>query len=443
MSPIVNNVKGCPIDTFVFFFLVLRLMPIFYFLCLCIFSSGFIVSIAKAEHSYIVEHVDVIYIDPQLTLSELVLQTLEQYPDYALIAAMHQESAALNERGSRWVAGALNAYVYYKDDFAGTESGAYEIDGAVSVPVWNWGQRDAGLKLAEYSEQKIVYKVNAIKLKVAGLVRAAVWSLKHQELRYQMAQKAYQLTEQLVKTVQRRVELGDLPRTDFLLVQSELLEQKTELIETEAQLMHVRKEFYFLTQNNKIPADFKEIQSSKDQIDSTHPHLASIAAEIAQKKAQIEWIKAQGSGQTTLAIGGDTEKPSSNDRVVNSITFNVSVPFGGSAYLAPKVAKTNTAYVKAEVKRAHLYRKLKAQVHEALHELEIEREQLKVAQEMQLNAQEHLKMANLSFEAGEMNLMDFIKIQSRSLKAIRYAQESAIKLQRNIAFYNQAVGVMP
>jgi outer membrane protein TolC len=128
---------------------------------------------------------------------------------------------------------------------------------------------------------------------------------------------------------------------------------------------------------------------------------------------------------------------------VNSITFAVSIPFGGRAYNAPAIAASNKAYVAAQVKKAHLYRGLLKQVHEAEHALEVERAILENAQQRQANAHEHLQMANLSFEAGEINLMDFLRIQKRSLQAIKDAQESAIKLQRDIALYNQAVGVMP
>jgi hypothetical protein len=52
-------------------------------------------------------------------------------------------------------------------------------------------------------------------------------------------------------------------------------------------------------------------------------------------------------------------------------------------------------------------------------------------------------MMQISFEAGEINLLDLLKIQSRSLEAMRNAKLQEITLQRNIALYNQAVGVMP
>ena len=418
-------------------------MPVLKMVTVFLLAYGGFFSIANAEGTYVVDHVDVIQVDPQLSLSDLVSQTLEKYPDYALIAAMYQESEALNERGSSWLSGAPQLQTYYKDDFVGTDTGDYEFDGSIQVPVWNWGQRDAGLQLAEQAEQNAANQILAIKLKVSGLLREALWSLKLEDLRYEMAKKEFSLAEQLLKTVHRRVEFGDLPKSDFLLAQSESLQKKADLINQEAIVMHVRKRYYFLTQTHKMPIQINEIQSKASGINDLHPALAAINAEIAQKKAQMEWIKAQGSGQTTIAIGGVTERGGRDEKTINSIAFNVNVPFGGSAFLAPKTAAANREFIAAEAKKMHLYRALLAQLHEAEHELEVELAQLEIAQQMQANAQEHLKMAKLSFSAGEINLTDYLKVQTQAHRAIKNAIESGIRLQRNIAFYNQAVGVMP
>lgn len=418
-------------------------MPVLKFITVFLLAYGGIFSIANAEDTYLVDHVDRIHVDPQLSLSDLVTQTFEKYPDYALIAAMYQESDALNERGSSWLSGAPQLQTYYKGDFAGTDTGDYEFDGSIQVPVWNWGQRDAGLQLAEQAGQNVGFQVQAIKLKVSGLVREALWALKLEDLRYEMAKKEFSLARELLKTVQRRVELGDLPKSDFLLAQSESLQKKADLINHEAMVMHVRKRYYFLTQTHKMPSQINETQSTATGINDSHPELAAINAAIARKKAQVEWIKAQGSGQTTVAIGGVSERGGRAEQSVNSIAFTVNVPFGGSAFLAPKTAAANRQYVAAEAEKMHLYRALLAQLHEAEHELEVEVAQLEIAQQMQANAQEHLKMAKLSFSAGEINLTDFLKVQTRAHRAIKNAQESGIRLQRDIAFYNQSVGVMP
>lgn len=413
------------------------------FIYLLLLSWGIHLNTVKAKETHIVDHIDLITIDSQLTLPDLVDLTLEKYPDYALIAAMKKESEALNERGQRWTAGAAKASVYYRDDFVGSHTGAYEVDGAITVPIWNWGQRDAGLRLAEQAGLSATYKEQAIKLQVAGLLRETLWNLSLETLRHKMAKKSLRITEKLFKTVQLRVNAGDLPKADSLLAESELLQKKTELIQTEAELMHARKRFSFLTQDNKIPAQFNELQTTKQTLNESHPALVAINAVVAQKKANVEWIKTKGSGQTTLAVGGNTDKPSRSEASVDSITFNISVPFGGRGFIAPQIAAANKEYVAAEAEKMSLHRFLLQQVHEAEHNLEIEKVQLQVATRMKANAEEHLKLANLSFTEGEINLMDFLKIQARSLNAIKDAEESAIRLQRNIAFYNQAVGVAP
>jgi len=418
-------------------------MPVKSFIYVVLWSCLVGLSIARSEEEHIVDHVDLIALDAQLSLSDLVNQTLEKYPDYALIAAMHQETDALQERGSSWISGAPQIQAYYKDDFAGSDLGAYEFDGTLQVPVWNWGQRDAGLQLAEQAGQSAEHQVKSIKLKVAGLVREALWSLKLEDLRHELTKKEFSLAEQLMKTVQRRVELGDLPRSDFLLAQSESLQKKVELIHQEAAVMHARKRYYFLTQTHKMPEQINEVQSTETGINEAHPALAAINAMIAEKKAQVEWIKTQGSGQTTVSVGGVTERGSRTDSAINSIAFAVNVPFGGSAFLAPQIASANREYVAAETERMHAYRALLAQLHEAEHELEVELAQFEITQQMQANAQEHLKMADMSFKAGEINLTGFLRVQAQAHRSIKNAQESGIRLQRDIAFYNQAVGVMP
>jgi len=414
--------------------------PIIY----CVISSwlGYSAN-AYAESKHIVDHIDPISVEPRLSLSTLISQTVKKYPDHALISAMENETEALNQRGSRWIAGAATASMDFKDDFIGSDTGAYELEGAIQVPLWNWGQRAAGLRLADQAGLSAENKAKSISLQVAGLVRESLWAISLENLRYEMAGKSLQLTEKLLNTVKLRVDVGDLPKSDFLLAESELLQKKIELIHAEASLMHARKRFFFLTQNSKVPAQINETLSTKQQIDELHPALAAVNAVAAQQKAQVEWIKAKGSGQSTFAVGGNMEKPSDTEKSVDSIVFSVSIPFGGKSYLAPEIAAAQKQYVQAETKKSHLYKYLLEQLHEAEHQLEIERVKLQISTKMKANAEEHFKMANLSFVEGEINLMDFLKIQARSQNAFKQAKESAIRLQRNIALYNQAVGVLP
>jgi len=403
---------------------------------------------ANAEESYLIEHVDRLSIDPQLSLSELVTATLEKYPDYALIDAMYAESQALSERGSQWIAAAPSITLYYKDDFPGSNIGSREFNGDVNISLWNWGQRAAGLQLANQAEQSASQKSQAIKLVVAGLVREAVWAIKLAELKYTLSSQRYQLAKKLLKTVKQRVDLGDLPKSDYLLAESTVLRKKISLLNAETQRIHTRKRFQQLTQASIMPDVIQEKKAKGLSVLETHPALLAVKQKIAQRQAYVKWLQAQGSGQNSLSIGGNTQQATSHpegptDKTNNSIVMMITIPFAGQAFLAPKVAAAQRLVVEAQVQRGHLYRKILQSVHETEHQIQVEQANLQMTEQMQTNAREQLRMAKVSFQGGEINLMDLLRVQERAERAIKSAQESAVRLQRDIAFYNQAVGVMP
>ena len=412
-----------------------------YLLSSLIFSQ---LSLAENPHNaHIVHHVDPINIDANLSLNQLVLATVDKYPDSALLPALQKQTEALVKRGNSWFAGSLTARIDYLDDTLAKDEGSREIEGAFEFPLWNWGQRDAGQKLGEQSQKIRDLQENVIQLRVAGLLRASLWEMRFTHAQYSIARQMFEVSEKLTKTVKRRVDLGDLPKTDFLLAQSDLLEKRSLLITTEAETMHARKRFSTLTQSTTIPKNFTETQSTLTEINDEHPALKLINAMTKHKQAELNWVKAQGSGQTTVAIGGKSERESRQNDDSNSILVSLAVPFGGAAHLAPEIADTHLEITETLIEQRHLYRQLLENLHEAEHALEVDRAELTVATQAKKIAETHLKMTQLSFNAGEINLMDLLKIQSRSYRAIQHAEEHAIILQRDIAFYNQAVGVLP
>lgn len=391
----------------------------------------------------LVEHQDPIIVDQELSLAQLLDKTLLKYPDTALIPALQQENQALLQRGQSWLAEAPRISVSYLDDAITDNTGYHEFVGALELPLWNWGQRHASQLFAEQARVANNLKQKVIRLRVAGLLRNALWDIALQKQRLELSTKAYQVAEKLQKKIKLRVDVGDLAHIDSLLAESELLEQQTKLIAIQAETMHANKQLATLTQDIRIPANFNEQLSSIQTVSSDHPLLYTANAIIERKRAKVEWVKAAGSGQSTLSIGGKSERDSRDGQDIESIGIGLSVPFGGSAHLAPEVASAQLELTEAITNRDHLYRKLEQQLHEAEHNLEVSRVEVKIAKQRKVIAKEHLRVTELSFNAGEINLMDSLKIQARAFAAIQHANEQATKLQRNIALYNQAVGVMP
>lgn len=396
-----------------------------------------------AHEDAVVKHHDLIQINKTLTLPQVISMTLEKFPDQLLSNALEQEADALQRRGSSLLAGAPIIGMRYQDDLPGDDSGYREFEAELELPLWNWGQRSAGQAVAEQAHNAANKQSSAIKLHVAGLVRNALWNMALEDIRYEQAKSILDISEKLLSKIKRRVELGDLPRSDLLLAQSDRLQKRTILLQAEAEVMHSRRHYISLTQNDQIPDNFKEKLSSLPNITEDHPKLSAIDAVVQRRHAEVNWVKSAGSGQSSFILGGKSEKGSEIDDDIESMSVGISIPFGGGAHLAPDIAAANLKLTEALAQRAHLFRKLEKEHHDAKHELEVTQVELKIANELKQIAESLLKMTRLSFSAGEINLMDLLKIQARSFNAIRHAKEHSVMLQKNIALYNQAVGLLP
>ncbi|MEC4749905.1 TolC family protein [Methylomicrobium sp. Wu6] len=391
----------------------------------------------------IVDHHDPVEADAALNLAKVVDMTMEKFPDIVWLDAQEAEAAAILERSKSWTSGASKAGLRFQEATSGT---LHYVDAVVEVPLWNFGQRDAERSLADRAQASAGSQSQSTKLRVAGLVRSALWDMALQKVRYDQAQAEVSNYEQLFAKIQRRVELGDLPRADELLAQTELLQKRAALTLVEAELMHARKRYTSITQTTKVPVEFKENLISLDEIGKNHPALAALNGQIERKRAEIESLKLIGSGQTNLIVGINSDRPSNHDpRSNNTESFNiaVTVPFGGNAHIQPHIAAVQVETAKLQSEYQQLYRNLELAHHEAEHNLEVNKEELKIAEEMKRVAEEHMEMMEISFSVGEINLMDLLRVKARTLQAILNAKERLVMLQRDIALYNQAVGVMP
>ncbi|MFZ2405805.1 MAG: TolC family protein [Methylobacter sp.] len=400
------------------------------------------ITLSFADLPHIVEHHDPIETDAALSLAKVVDLTLEKFPDATWLKSLEEEAAAIEQRGDSWTAGASQAGLRFQEATSGT---LHYIDGTVQVPLWNLGQRDAEQALAKLAQSNAMSQSDAIKLRVTGLVRNALWNIALADLSYEQAKVELGITDQLLAKVQRRVELGDLPRADMLLAQTESLQKRSVVTQAEAELMHARKRYASITQMTKVPKDYQEQLVDILKIQQNHPALVAINSQIERKQAELGAIKLVGSGQTNVAVGINSDRFTNDERSNQTESFNigVTVPFGGSTHLAPQVAAVNVELNKLIAEREQMNRDLEQALHEAEHNLEVNRVELGIANELKQVAEEHLKMTNSSFAAGEINLMDLLKIQSRTQQAVLNAKQRAIMLQRDIALYNQAVGVMP
>lgn len=410
----------------------------------CFFAFWLSTALSFAGSTSIVAHEDPIEIDESLTLLKVVDLTFEKFPDMAWLKSLEEEATAIAQRGQSWTAGASQASYSFQEAATGLNGGRlHYINAGVQVPLWNIGQRDAEQAVGEQAESSVKTQTIATKLRVAGLVRGALWDIDLQKIRYEQAQAEIKVYNELHEKIGRRVELGDLPRSDMLLAETELLQKRSTLIQAEAELMHARKRYSSITQITKVPKDYHEKLVDLKEIEQNHPSLVAINSQINRKQAELDAMRAVGSGQSSILAGvnGDLGHDASNHTA--SLSIGVNIPFGGSDHLAPQLAAINVELNKLIAEREQLFRDLQQAHHEAEHNLEVNRAELDNANALKTATEKLLAMSHTAFSVGEIDLMDLLKIESKTQQAILNAKERAVMLERDIALYNQAVGVMP
>jgi outer membrane protein TolC len=410
----------------------------------CLFAFWLTTSLSFAESTPIVAHEDPIEIDESLTLLKVIDLTLEKFPDMAWLKSLEDEAAAITQRSKSWTAGASQASYSVQEAATGANGGKlHYINAGVQVPLWNIGQRDAEQAVGEQAESSAKTQTVATKLRIAGLVRNALWDMDLQKIRYEQAQAEIKIYEELHEKIGRRVELGDLPRSDVLLAETELLQKRSTLILAEAELMHARKRYSSITQITKVPKDYHEKLVDLKEIEQNHPALVAINSQQTRKQAELDAMRAVGSGQTNVLAGvnGDMGNDASNHTA--SFNVGVNIPFGGSDHLAPQLAAINVELSKLMSEREQLFRDLQQAHHEAEHNLEVNRAELANANALKTATEKLLNMSKTAYSVGEIDLIDLLKISDKAQQAILNVKEREVMLERDIALYNQAVGVMP
>ena len=400
----------------------------------------------SAKEDLLIPHRDVLVRDPTLTLRSVVAAAIHQYPRSHVVKALEEESGAWQKRTKGLLAGPVMLGATYSGDQIGDDTGQWSIDTDLTFMIWKWGQRAAAKQVAGRAARHAQFYRRALGLQVAGLVREALWDLQLKKVDYETARKVLAVNQQLTDAVRKRVEVGDLPRTDLLLAETHLLQRRAEAVASEAEWMHARRRYLNLTRLERAPVSFTESLSDKQAIDLEHPLLAAVTARLEEEKARVEWTKYEsdtGNQQVYFTVGSHHEHTERGGQTINGMVANLTVPFGGGNYQAPNVASVRTALAEAEAERGELFRRLERELHEAEHALEIAQVQKAQAEARHKLAAENLELGRKAFAAGEMNLIDLLKIQLMAQAALRDLEAWRVKAEREVARYNQAVGEMP
>lgn len=383
-------------------------------------------------------------VDQALTLGEVIDTTYHHFPQQAILSAYEDEARALEQRSTSWIAGYPMIYLQWIDDSLISDRGISDIQSGYQVPIWMWGQKEASEKVTEQAAAAVERYAKALRHEIAGLVRNSLWAIRIAEIRRDFAHTVHEVSEELLRIIQRRVELGDLAKTDLLLAESDALGKKTLLIHAEVDLQNARKAYQNLTRSSHLPLRFDEGLTAAKELDDHHPALAAATASVERAQAEVDLVRLSKQGnQPSVMIGTDSTSVDRQRDYGTGTNLVLQIPIGGDDWHAPQVAQANVALNEKLAQRESLFRQLEKALHDAHRTLELDRNALGIANRRKTIAETQLKMSKVALEAGEIALIDYLKIQETAQAALKDAAEREVLVQRDIATLNQVLGVTP
>ena len=390
------------------------------------------------------DHEDTLVVDQNLSLRDVIDATYQHYPQQAIVKAYEDEVQALEQRSTSWVAGYPMIYLQYIDDSLISNRGISDIQSGYQVPIWMWGQKEASQKVTDQSSLAAERYAVALKHEISGLVRNALWNIRVTENRRDIAHKVLAVADELLRVVRRRVELGDMSKSDMLLAESDALEKKSLLMEAEAEVIHANKAYESLTRMRQMPGRFDESLARDLSLADSHPALAAATASVERAQAEVDFVRLSKQGnQPSVLVGTDSTSVSRSRDYGTGTNVVFQIPIGGDDWHAPQVAQANILLNEKLAQREALHRQLEKAAHEAEHILDLDQKALVVASRRKEIAEEQLRMSQIALENGEISMIDYLKIQTTAQTALREAAERKILVLKDISTLHQAVGISP
>jgi outer membrane protein TolC len=127
----------------------------------------------------------------------------------------------------------------------------------------------------------------------------------------------------------------------------------------------------------------------------------------------------------------------------DSIGIFLTIPFGGRSHVDAAAAAAGREVAAAHAELRRVERSLDLALHEAEHSLHVARENRRRADDRAALARRGFAMGETAYAAGEIGLVELLALQEAWIEATERADRLAIEVNRQVALYNQAVGVLP
>lgn len=383
-------------------------------------------------------------IDPTLSFSALLEQTLRHAPNALEGPAREAEARDMNALGGSWIAGRPSVQLDAIDDRLLNNLGQRELTWGVALPLWRPGERRAmQVRGAQYEAQVAAWE-DAFTLDIAGQLRSALADMAEADAVLAAEQLATADARELVRIAELRFAAGDIAERELLQARALLLSQQRNELTAEAGRVDAERLYATLTGLQARPANLpQEVVSAQDSVPESHPLLRLLRADVAVADAEIDKAMADARGAPTLAVGTRRQRAGLFADYEDALAVSLNIPLGGRAHVNAATSAERRSKVDAEVREATARRALDLQLHEVEHELFVLSEALPLSEEQARLARQQWEMARAAFEAGETDISQVVIALQQTRLSARELETNTLRHARLIAELNQILGVLP
>lgn len=373
------------------------------------------------------------------------------------VEARHAEGEALRAAANRRIARSLvadnpslslsrNEGDWYGGARAGT---ATETEIGLSWPLWMPGQRRATMDAARADVGWAEANLAQARLDVAGQVREAAWDVAARQAALDLVHARVEFLTKLSDDVARKVEAGELARSDALAARADLLAAEAGRDDAHRELQDSHARWRVLTGLDALP-DSSEIENEAHaDADAllaeagTPPSL--LAAEQAVRRAAGEATATRRSlgAPPELTLGAKEESDGPGALGERSLILALRVPLGIGARRSLVRAQAQAALDVAEAELALARSRHAAELDAAQLAIELADRQLDSERQRAALLDERLRLMQRAFDAGEISLIELLLGNRASAEAD--ADLARRHAQHGLAHARllQVIGILP
>ena len=359
-----------------------------------------------------------------------------------LQARLQHADALRNKAQSLWADDPSVTIGHYSDRVHASE-GLQEWEAGVDFPIWLPGQREARRQASERQRQLVGSSESSLKLHLAGIVREILWDISLRRNQVSVAEQEWNVVKKLEKDVKKRVELGDLARSDLILSQQESLSKEAAWRVAYQEYRHAQHRYDMVTGLSMLPKNIEEPVIKDLTINMDHPLLKESHDKVVKSTAERDLMIIEKRDNPSLFLGSRREKGASNEDYVDAIGISLNIPFGLESHSQPKLTKAEVSLSESRSQMEILHRELKMAIQDASRELSATTEQYGFAKRQNELSKKNLDMSRKAFALGETSLLELIRVQSQAFTIDRHMHQKHLEMGLQTARLNQAKGMIP